>query len=184
MIYAKRPCQETLNMIILHQFEISPFCDKIRRILNYKGQTFKVREVSIMDTAKGTIKKVNRIGKLPALDIDGKIVCDSTNIAYALEERFPNPPVIPTDPRQRALVHVLEDWADESLYFYEMHLRFTLPHNADKTLASLLAQEPSLIKLLVPIAVPASMKRITKTQGVGKKPIEMVCQDITRHISS
>ncbi len=171
-------------MLTLHQFEISPFCDKIRRLLTYKGHPFEVNEVSIMDTAKGTIKKVNPIGKLPTLEIDGTFICDSTNIAYALEERFPNPALIPTNSRERALVHILEDWADESLYFYEMHLRFTLPHNADKTLSSLLAQEPSLIKFLLPMAVPASMKRITKNQGVGKKPIQMICEDITRHVSS
>ena len=110
-------------MIVLHQFEISPFCDKVRRILHVKRIPYEVREVP-PSRALTDVRRVNRIGKLPAIEDDGRVIADSTDIAHHLEERFPDPPLLPKHPLERALVHVLEDWADESLYYYEMTLRF------------------------------------------------------------
>ncbi len=52
---------------------------------------------------------------LPLLQMDGRAISDSTEIIAALEERFPDPPLYPSDPddRQRALD--LEDFFDEEL---------------------------------------------------------------------
>jgi glutathione S-transferase len=61
---------------------------------------------------------------VPAVEIDGELIVDSTDIAYALDERFPDPPLLPTDARERGLCHALEDWADESLYFIGLYYRW------------------------------------------------------------
>jgi glutathione S-transferase len=167
-------------MIVLHQFEISPYCDKIRRVLYVKGQRYEVREVPV-SRAFTQVRRVNPIGKLPCLEHDGRRVADSTNIARYLEERFPNPPLYPSDARDRALCHVLEDWADESLYFYEMALRFTLPHNARRFIPELVAHDPPWFRPLAALLVPRLMRRVTRTQGVGRKPLEMLLDDVERH---
>jgi glutathione S-transferase len=54
-------------------------------------------------------------GTLPILFLDGRAIGDSTHIIAALEERYPEPPLYPTDAaaRQRALA--LEDYFDEQL---------------------------------------------------------------------
>ena len=39
-------------MFTLYQFEISPFCDKVRRILNVKGQRYTIREVKISEAGR------------------------------------------------------------------------------------------------------------------------------------
>ena len=122
--------------MILHQFEISPFCDKIRRVLHLKGQAYEAREVSLLRSPRH-LHRENPSGKLPCLEHDGRFVCDSTDIALYLEELFPDPPLLPADPRERALCQLLEDWADESLYFYEMALRFTVPANAKRFVPAL-----------------------------------------------
>jgi glutathione S-transferase len=48
-------------------------------------------------------------------NIDGDIVPDSTAIIAALEERFPDPPLYPDDPAERARALELEDYFDERL---------------------------------------------------------------------
>ena len=116
-------------MITLHQFQVSPFCDKVRRILHWKGLEYRIREVPLVRAQ--AIRRINPTGKLPCLEHDGTFVADSTDIAYYLEERFPEPPILPEDPAERALCHVLDDWADESLYFYEMFLRDAVSFTAD-----------------------------------------------------
>lgn len=170
-------------MITLHQFEISPFCDKIRRVLHWKRQPYQVREVPLSQ-AFTAVRKVNRIGKLPTLEIDGRFVADSTDIAHWLEERFPEPPLLPKEPRQRALCHVLEDWADESLYFYEMRLRFGIRHNAERWIPVLAAHDPPWMQRIAGFGVPFLMRRTLSAQGLGRKSDAMVLADLDRHLDA
>jgi glutathione S-transferase len=170
-------------MLTLHQFEISPFCDKIRRVLHWKGQPYVVREVPLVQ-AFTAVKKVNPIGKLPCLEHDGRFIGDSTDIAHYLEEQFPDPPLLPADPKLRGQCHVLEDWADESLYFYEMRLRFTLPHNARRHIPALTAYDPAWMKTAARYVVPRMMRGVLGRQGLGRKPVERIVQDVERHIDA
>ena len=85
-------------MIVLHQFEISPFCDKVRRILHVKRIPYEVREVP-PSRALTDVRRVNRIGKLPAIEDEGRVIADSTDIAHHLEQRFPDPPLLPKHPQ-------------------------------------------------------------------------------------
>ncbi len=170
-------------MIVLYQFEMSPFCDKIRRVLHLKGQPYEIREIPASQ-ALWKVRQVNPIGKLPCLEHDGRRIADSTDIAAYLEERFPEPPLIPTDPWERALCHLLEDWADESLYFYEMKLRFGLPHNARRFVPLLVEQDAGWFKPLAPWVVPRMMKQITRAQGIGRKPTEMLIRDLERQVEA
>lgn len=169
-------------MITLYQFEISPYCDKIRRLMNWKRIAYRIVEVPV--TGAGRIRKLNPIGKLPCIEDGSTVVCDSTEIAYYLEERYPDPPVIPAGARDRALCHVLEDWADESLYFYEMALRFTVPANAAKTLPRLLHADPALVQRLGPLLVPRALRGVLKRQGVGRKSLAQILTDVERHVGA
>lgn len=171
-------------MITLYQFDISPFCDKVRRILHYKNQPYDIEEITVQDTLLGKIKRINPTGKLPAINHDGRIVNDSTDIAAYIENIFPDPPLIPSDPKEKALVHFLEDWADESLYFYEMFLRLVVPHNAKKWIPILSKNENWILKSIAPFAVPMTFKKVTNAQGVGRKTIEQISKELTIHFQS
>lgn len=170
-------------MLTLYQFEISPFCDKIRRVLHWKGQPFQVREVSLQESLT-RLRKMNPAGKLPCLEHHGRFVADSTDIAHYLEATWPEPPLLPADPTQRALCHVLEDWADESLYFYEMRLRFTLPHNAERWVPELAAHDNPAVRALSPYLVPRVLATQLRQQGVGRKPVDAVLRDVQRHLEA
>ena len=171
-------------MLTLYQFEISPFCDKIRRVMHVKRVPYQTREVGLLEAQLG-FRKVNPTGKVPALIADdGSAVCDSTEIAYWLEERYPDPPLVPRDPRERALMHMLEDWADESLYFYEMRLRFGIAHNRARTLPKLLASENAAVKLVAPLIAPRAIKSQTTAQGIGRKSDRQVLTELGRHLDA
>jgi glutathione S-transferase len=170
-------------VIVLHQFEISPFCDKVRRILHVKGVPYEVREVATSRSLL-EIRRVNRIGKLPVLEDDGRRVADSTDIAHYLEERFPSPPLLPKHPLERALAHVLEDWADESLYFLEMALRFGQPHNRRRWLPVLTKYDPPWFRALAPAVLPVMFRRQLRAQGAGRKPLAMLVRDLERHVAA
>lgn len=171
-------------MITLYQYELSPFCDKIRRILNVKGVDYKIEEVTMMDTLKGRTKKLSPVAKLPIIDDDMHVVWDSTEIALYLEEKFPQNPLIPSDPKLKAQVQILEDWADESLYFYEMHLRLCVPHNAKRWVPVATHKDPKFIKSLAPFLVPRMLSQQSKAQGMGKKTLQQIETELHRHCTS
>ena len=169
-------------MVTLYQFEISPFCDKIRRIMHYKKIPYEVVEVPLGKSR--SVTKYNPIGKLPCLEHEGKFIPDSTEIAYYLEEHFPEPSIIPEDPVLKGYMHALEDWADESLYFYEMNLRFGLPHNGVRNLPRMLHVDTGFFKWLGPRVIPRGILKITATQGVGRKSLAQRLADVERHVSA
>ena len=108
--------------IRLYDWGPSPFCLKVRAILDYKGVEY--RRVSVLGPKIFEVKRRGKIGKVPALDIDGRLVTDSTDIAHELERLFPTPSIVPDAPRERALCHALEDWADEALYFIGLYYQW------------------------------------------------------------
>jgi len=110
----------TQPAITFYDWPYSPFCMKVRAILDYKKLDYdRIDPLA----ARGTLSR-RGTGKVPAIELDGHFITDSTDIAQALDERFPTPTIFPKDRHQRALAHVIEDWADESLYFTGLYYRW------------------------------------------------------------
>ena len=59
------------------------------------------------ELASDAFLKINPLGKIPALEVDGTVIPESEVINEYLEDRFPNPPLLPKDPAARARVRVL-----------------------------------------------------------------------------
>ena len=97
--------------VVLHQWEFSPFCAKIRRILEHKCISYETVDYNGMKRL--AVGKLSSVGKLPVLDYDGERIQESSRIAAYLDERHPEPPLLPEEPSERAMALLLEDWADE-----------------------------------------------------------------------
>jgi len=108
------------DSIIFYDWPYSPFCIKVRAILDYKKAEYRTVEAL---AARGRLKR-RGTGKVPAIEIGGRFITDSTEIAYALDELIPKPPLLPNSRRDQALCNALEDWADESLYFTGLYYRW------------------------------------------------------------
>ena len=171
-------------MITLYQFATSPFTEKVRRALNYKGLAFEVHEVARAKVAEGAYADVSTTGKFPALKDGETVVQDSTDILEYLDRAYPDKPVRPTDPGDAALAHVFEEWADESLYFYEMTARLSWEHNLETCLDGFMASMPGMPRDQLKKAILDGVGQLTAAQGVGRKPRETVVADIQRHFKS
>jgi glutathione S-transferase len=125
------------DQIVLYQFHISPYCGKIRAILNYKQLPYEIRAVSVLDRRE--LFWVSRQRKVPVLLDQGNVVADSTVIGQYLEEHYPLPPVYPRGRRDRAQALLWEDWADESLQRVVGPLKFFDRENARKAADSEIA---------------------------------------------
>lgn len=166
-------------MITLYQFEVSPFCDKVRRVCRYKNVPFDVQEVSLLGAGKYSSAR-----KLPVID-DGDVrVEDSTQILDYLEAKYPEPGLYPEDATERALCNILEDWADESLYYYDIALHFSFAENARRRAGHLLKHEKPWFKKIIGPFVPALLRKAGEAQGAGRRPRSVILADIERHVAS
>ena len=167
--------------ILLYQYEISPYADKVRRALHYKGVPYRVREVLPSQGPKLT--RISPTGKFPAIEHAGRIIVDSTDIIRYVDETFDDPPLFPADPRARAMAHIIEDWADESLYFYDLTMR-GWPHNVGWLLDDVLRYEKAHWSWLFRRLFPRVVAKITRTQGIGRKSHDQVCTEARRHFEA
>ena len=168
-------------MITLYQFSTSPFAEKVRRALHYKGLDFEIHEVARSRVAEGDHKDVSPTGKFPAIRDGDAVVWDSTDIVYHLDAAHGGPSLIPSDARDAALAHVIEEWADESLYFYEMTMRLTWEHNLDAALDEFAQSLPGVPKPQLKALIVQAATQVTEAQGVGRKPRERVVAEVERH---
>lgn len=62
-----------------------------------------------------TVALADRLGTVPALQIDGIRAQTNRDIARLLDSLQPDPPLFPTEPARRAAVEEAERWGDEAL---------------------------------------------------------------------
>ena len=80
----------------LYQFATSPFCAKVRKILDFKGLDYRVIEVDYLERKELILASAQLM--VPALTLDhGETIVDSDRIAARLEELFPEPTIFPPD---------------------------------------------------------------------------------------
>jgi glutathione S-transferase len=84
-------------------------------MLEHKGISYKRTDL-LPVISKGVLRAVGFPGvTVPALTIDGDKIQGSRPIARALDRLCPDPPLLPTDPAQRAAVEEAERFGDEEL---------------------------------------------------------------------
>ena len=168
-------------MLTLYQFATSPFAEKVRRALNYKRVPYEIHEVVRAAVPEGRYVHVSASGKFPAITHAGHTVQDSTEILEYLDHVFPEPALYPAARRDAALVRALEDWADESLYFYEMTVRLSWAHNLDAALDEFSASMPGVPRDALRANILDAVGKLVSAQGLGRKSHAAVVADLQRH---
>ena len=171
-------------MIRLYQFATSPFVEKVARALNFKKLAYEIEEVDRLRVPAGDYADVSPTGKFPAIKDGDKTIWDSTDIIFYLEKAYPENPLVPTDKRDAALAHAIEEWADESLYFYEMTMRLSWEHNLEAGLDEFAAGMPNIPKDQIRQMILDGVGQLCQAQGVGRKPREQVIADVERHFQA
>jgi glutathione S-transferase len=84
----------------------SPFAWKVWLTLEHKGIAYDLKLLSFDrgDTKKPEYLAVNPRGQVPAIVDDGFALWESTAITEYLEEKYPQKPLLPKDPKGRATV--------------------------------------------------------------------------------
>lgn len=158
--------------VILHQWEMSPFCNKVRRCLNFKRILFQVQDYNGLTARKAAA--LSPVGKLPVLDYDGERIQDSDRIAEFLEAKQPAPRLIPIDPLARAQGRIWSDWAAQSLYFHEIYFRMLDPVSLERGLDLICKGRPAWERTLLRAVFKRRYPKKLAQQGLGRLPREEV----------
>ncbi|MEQ8230904.1 MAG: glutathione S-transferase family protein [Gammaproteobacteria bacterium] len=103
-----------MNDIILHHYELSPFSEKIRRILAYKRVDWCAVEQPVMAPKPALTPLTGGYRRIPVMQIGADVYCDTALIARRLEALHPEPATIPA--ALAGAIAVIEDWADHRLF--------------------------------------------------------------------
>jgi glutathione S-transferase len=99
---------------VLWQLQISHYNEKVRWALDYK-RIPHVRRSLLPGMHRLKTWQLTRTLTTPVLTMNGMSIPDSTQIIAALEERWPEPPLYPSDPVERRRAFDLEEFFDEEL---------------------------------------------------------------------
>ncbi len=81
------------NAIILHQYDISPFSEKVRVVLVIKGLEWYACDEPVIMPKPELVALTGGYRKIPVMQIGADIYCDTQIIIRELERSFPKPSV-------------------------------------------------------------------------------------------
>lgn len=95
-------------MMLVHGASGSPFVRKVLVALAIKGLPFEQKQ-QVPFLKDPEYRKINPLGKVPTLQDGELIICDSTVICEYLEDCYPQPPLYPGNPVDKARARWLEE---------------------------------------------------------------------------
>jgi glutathione S-transferase len=99
-------------VITLYDADRCPYCARVRIALAEKGIEYETVEVDLDDRPAWIYEK-NPLGRVPVLEEDTFVLAESAVIDEYLDDRYPEPPLWPADPADRALGRMLVFRFDE-----------------------------------------------------------------------
>jgi glutathione S-transferase len=108
----------------LYNMFLSNFASKSRLAIYEKGVKIDLVPIPGGDLKSPEYLKIYPFGKTPMLDADGLIIGESEVINEYLEDKFPQPPLLPKDAEGRARVRTLSRFHD---LYLEPPLRALFP---------------------------------------------------------
>ncbi len=100
-------------MLTLYDAERCPYAARVRIVLAEKGLAYDTTAIDLEDRPAWLYEK-NPAGRVPVIEEDGGFILpESLVIAEYLEERFPEPRLLPADPAERALARLRMERFDD-----------------------------------------------------------------------
>jgi glutathione S-transferase len=109
--------------IFLHHYPMSPFAEKVRLMLGYKGLPWKSVLVPSIMPKPDLAAITGGYRRVPVMQVGNQVVCDTALMAEVLEHLAPEKPLYPE--HAKGLARVLAQWADAQLFTAAMGYNFS-----------------------------------------------------------
>lgn len=100
--------------VILHQYDTSPFSEKVRVCFGIKGMSWCAVDQPVIMPKPDLVPLTGGYRRIPVMQIGADIYCDSQLIVRELDRRFPQNPLFPAG--SESLANAVEQWCDKSLF--------------------------------------------------------------------
>ena len=120
---------------ILHHYPMSPFAEKARLMLGFKGLAWQSVYIPSVMPKPDVVALTGGYRRTPLLQIGADIWCDTSLIATVLEHLKPEPALFPE--HLKGLARIVAQWADGDLFWASMG--YTL---SPKGAAAMFANQP------------------------------------------
>ena len=166
--------------MMLYQFPVSHYCEKVRWALDYKGIPHKVKNLLPGIHVK-TTKKIAPKSSVPVIQHNSQIIQGSSNILDYLEQEFP----------QNSLRHDLtdqqiQDWEKEADESIGPEVRRLCYHHVlnDKeiTVAALASNGPWYGKMLLKKMYPQLQQRMRQLMKINDETAQQALETINAYL--
>ena len=120
---------------ILHHYPMSPFAEKTRLMLGFKGLAWQSVFIPTVMPKPDVVALTGGYRRTPLLQIGADIWCDTALIATVLEHPQPGPSLFPE--HLKGIARIVAQWADSELFWSAMG--YTL---SPKGAAAMFANQP------------------------------------------
>lgn len=121
--------------LILHHYPMSPFAEKARLMLGYKGLPWRSVFIPSVMPKPDVVALTGGYRRTPLLQMGADIWCDTALIATVLEHLKPEPALFPE--HLKGLARIVAQWADSELFWSAMGYNLS-----PKGAAALFANQP------------------------------------------
>jgi glutathione S-transferase len=99
-------------VIKLYDFKSSPNCQRVKVVLAEKNLPYEIVPIDLRKQEQKTPEylQLNPYGKVPVLTDDNTVLYESLIINEYLEEKYPNPSLMPKDAGKKAEARILVDY--------------------------------------------------------------------------
>jgi glutathione S-transferase len=146
---------------------LSPFGTKLETYLRMAKWPYETRPADFRKAPKG---------KVPYVQLDGKLVGDSQLVMETLEARRSPEQQLDAwlNDHQRAVGHAVRRMLDEGTYFVLVQMRWVTDENWP-TIRPIIAEQVGPAKIILPL-IRRSVRKANRTQGIGRHTPQEVDQ--------
>jgi glutathione S-transferase len=109
--------------ILFHEYALSPFSEKLRRIFGYKKLAYRSVEQPMWMPKPHLTPLTGGYRRIPVMQVGADVYCDTALMVRRIDQWHPGDPVVPAG--LEAAVHATEQWADKQLFSVCVPLVFT-----------------------------------------------------------
>jgi len=174
-----RPSGENTDaMPVLWHLKVSHYNEKVRWALDYKGAPH-LRRAAVPGRHQAIAERLTGARTFPVLILEQEAIGDSTAIIEALERRFPEPALYPSDPVARRRALDLEDFFDEEL---GPHVRLLVVHHmlpsASLTLGAFVPDLGGVRRLVARAMFPAVRRRFIAALDINPRSVVLAYEKV------
>src|SRR5689334_10713877 len=101
--------------VILHQYDFSPFSEKVRLAFGLKGMEWHAVDTPIWPPKPNLMPLTSGFRRAPVMQLGADVFCDTLLILREIERLRPEPSLYPGG--QEGLVHALSWWVEKTTFF-------------------------------------------------------------------